>query len=89
MTLKETERDILIAHNRKKSKEAIEQVAWLVENRQWHLAMNRIYYGIYYMLSAMAIREHFNTTKHQQWIGWFNKTYIKTEKLDRKYGRWL
>ena len=42
MTLKEPERHVLIAHNRKKSQEAIEQVAWLIDNRQWHLAMNRI-----------------------------------------------
>ena len=47
MTLKATERDILISHNRAKAKEAIEQVAWLIENQKWHIAMNRIYYGIY------------------------------------------
>lgn len=89
MTLKATERDILISHNRAKAKEAIEQVEWLIENQKWHIAMNRIYYGIYYMLSAVAIQEQFETTKHQQLIGWFNKTYIKTEILDRKYGQWL
>lgn len=89
MTLNEAERDILIRHNRVKAHEAIEQVAWLIENQKWHLAMNRIYYGIYYMLSAVAIQEGFKTTKHQQLIGWFNKTYIKTEILERKYGQWL
>ena len=87
MTLKEPERHVLIAHNRKKSQEAIEQVAWLIDNRQWHLAMNRIYYGIYYMLSAVAIQERFETTKHQQLIGWFNKTYIKTGLIDKKHGK--
>ena len=89
MTLNDAERDILIRHNRAKAHEAIEQVAWLIENQKWHLAMNRIYYGIYYMLSAVAIQEGFKTTKHQQLIGWFNKTYIKAEILDRKYGQWL
>lgn len=87
MTLKEMEREILILHNREKSQEAVEQVAWLIDNRQWHLAMNRIYYGIYYMLSAVAIRAHFETTKHQQLLGWFNKAYIKTGIIDKKYGK--
>jgi uncharacterized protein (UPF0332 family) len=49
--------------------------------------MNRIYYGIYYMLSAVAIRENFNTAKHQQLIGWFNKTYVKTDIVERTYGK--
>ena len=87
MTLKATEREVLISHNRAKANEAIEQVAWLIENQKWHIAMNRVYYGIYYMLSAVAIQEYFETTKHQQLIGWFNKTYIKTGILDRKYGQ--
>jgi hypothetical protein len=38
MTLKQPERDILIAHNRRKANEAIEEVAWFIENQKWHLA---------------------------------------------------
>jgi hypothetical protein len=42
MTLKKPDRAILIAHNRRKAKEAIEQCAWLIENHQWLLALKRL-----------------------------------------------
>ncbi len=87
--MKDEERQVLIKHNRMKAQEAIEQVKWLIENKQFFLAVNRIYYGVYYMLSAIALKEHFKTSKHLQLIGWFNKTYVKTGLIDRKYGRWI
>jgi len=89
MTLKDTERTLLITNNKTKSQEAIAQVQLLIEHHQFSLAMNRIYYGVYYLLSALALKEGFSTTKHLQLIGWFNKTYVKTGLIDRKYGRWL
>ncbi|MCU0287401.1 MAG: HEPN domain-containing protein [Acidobacteria bacterium] len=53
--------------------------------------MNRIYYGIFYILSALALRDHFQTRKHQQLIGqligWFNKNYIKEGIIDKSFGQ--
>ena len=40
-------------------------------------------------MSALGLKEDFNTSKHQQLIGWFNKKFIKTKKLDVKLGKIL
>ena len=41
------------------------------------------------MLCKREWRHDFSTSKHQQLIGWFNKKFISTGEIDRKYGRIL
>ncbi len=87
MTLSEQDREALIQHHVDKSMESIHQVKFLIENNQLSLAVNRIYYGVYYILSALAIKSRFKTSKHEQLIGWFNKIYIKGNIVDKRYGK--
>jgi len=39
------------------------------------------------MLSALALNGGFRTSKHEQLIGWFNKTYVKGDIVDKKFGK--
>lgn len=39
------------------------------------------------MVSALALQKNFETSKHSQLIGWFNKNYIAQNKVETKYGR--
>jgi uncharacterized protein (UPF0332 family) len=84
--MKADERKALIEHRISKAKDAIDDVEFLIKNKRLNLAINRIYYGMFYMLSALALKHGFATSKHQQLIGWFNKEFIATEKLDSKCG---
>jgi hypothetical protein len=52
-------------------------------------ALNRIYYGIFYILSALANKHHFSTSKHTQLIAWFNKNFVRTGKIDREIGKFV
>ena len=87
MTLSDKDRQILIEHYRDKSHKAIKNVHFLLENDELFLAVNQIYYGIYYMLSAIAVKNHFKTSKHLQLIGWFNKTFVKGGCIDARYSK--
>ena len=40
-------------------------------------------------LTALALATGFETSKHGQLIGWFNKEFIATKKLDSKFGKIL
>ena len=42
---------------------------------------------MFYILSAVYLKYNFSTSKHQQLIGWFNKEFIASEKIDRRYGK--
>ncbi len=87
MTPRDEDRKAIIENYRNKSQEAIENVKFLIENNKLSLAVTQIYYGIYYMLSALAVKDRFKTSKHKQLIGWFNKMYIKGGGIDKRYSK--
>lgn len=87
MTLRDEDRNALIAYRIEKAKEAIEDVQFLLDNNKLNLAINRIYYGMFYSLTALALKYKFNTSKHLPLIGWFNKNFVKENIVDLKYGQ--
>ena len=89
MTLTETNRKDLIIHNTEKAYSTQKEVEFLIENKYYSLALNRIYYGMFYILSAIALKNGFATSNHSQLIGWFNKNYVKENKVNRKIGRMI
>jgi uncharacterized protein (UPF0332 family) len=44
---------------------------------------------MYYALTALALKHTFETSKHGQLIGWFNKEFVLSKKVDPKYGKIL
>ena len=87
--MKDDEKNALIEHRIARATDTIDEVSFLIKNKKFLLAVNRIYYGMFYILSALSLRYDFSTSKHQQLIGWFNKKFISTGEIDRKYGRIL
>lgn len=75
----------LIALRLHQAKETIDDVTFLIHNKRLVIAVNRIYYGMFYALLALALHYDFKTSKHAQLIGWFNKEFIKTEKIEIRY----
>jgi len=87
--MKDDEKNALIEHRIARATDTIEEVSFLIKNKKFLLAVNRIYYGMFYILSALSLKYDFSTSKHQQLIGWFNKEFISTGEINRKYGRIL
>ncbi len=87
--MKGDENNALIEHRIARATDTIEEVSFLIKNKKLLLAVNRIYYGMFYILSALSLRYDFSTSKHQQLIGWFNKVFISSGEIDRRYGRIL
>lgn len=67
--------------------DTVKEVEVLINDKLYRVAINRIYYGMFYILLALALRYNFKTSKHAQLIGWFNKTFIKEGLLPQKYGK--
>ena len=89
MTLNEKDKKELIKYNIERANKAINDVEFLIENEKYYLATNRIYYGIYYSLSALALKHSFQTSKHTQLIGWFNKNFVKNGILEKRFGKYI
>lgn len=82
-------RTALISYRLEQAQETITEAELLIQHGKYRAAVNRIYYGMFYAVSAMGTLYHFTTSKHGQLIGWFNKEFIKTGAFDRKYGKIL
>ena len=76
MTISEKDRDTLIRYRIEQAHEAIEEAELSISHNKLKMAVNRIYYGMFYILSALALKYRFKTSKHQGLIGWFNKNFL-------------
>ena len=80
------ERDLIVEHRLAKAFEAVDHVEFPMANGMLALAVNRIYYGMFHALSALALKNGFITKKHGRLIGWFNRNFVKERKVDLKLG---
>ncbi|MDO9614399.1 MAG: HEPN domain-containing protein [Bacteroidota bacterium] len=87
MSLEENERTELIKYRLEEARETIADVQLLIDNDRLRAAVNRIYYGMFYSLLALGLAYQFETSKHQQLLGWFNKNFIHEELIDARFGK--
>jgi len=89
MTLNLEDRNELIKYRMQQASECIDEVLFLIDNKKYKIAINRIYYGMFYSLLALGLKDQYESSKHSQLIGWFNKNYIHTNLIDVKYGKMI
>lgn len=87
--MEESDKFALVQYRLNQAKETIDEVDRLIDAGLIKVAVNRIYYGIFYCLTALALVHGFKSSKHFQLIGWFNQNFIKPRLLNIKYGRIL
>ena len=87
MTIKNDDISSIIDYRIQQAEETISDVQLLIENNRLRSAINRIYYGMFYSLLALGLANQFETSKHAQLIGWFNKNFVSKGLFDSKYGR--
>jgi uncharacterized protein (UPF0332 family) len=85
--IKPEEKSVLIQYRIEQAKSTIPEIEILINNNLLKVAVNRIYYGMFYILLALALKHNYKTSRHSQLIGWFNATFIKTGKIDKQFGK--
>lgn len=50
-------------------------------------SINRSYYACFYAIKAVLALEEIDFKRHKDAIGYFNKSYVATEKFPRELGR--
>ncbi|GAB4326485.1 MAG: HEPN domain-containing protein [Bacteroidales bacterium] len=61
----------------------------LAENGFWNSAVNRLYYSVFYAVNALLVANEIITKSHSATKGQFSLHFVKTGKIDRKYGKLL
>jgi uncharacterized protein (UPF0332 family) len=77
----------LIRYRIKRAEDTLDEAELAIKNNKLPLAENRIYYSIFYVVSALALKNDFSTSKHSTLKGWFNQAMVKTKKIDVSFGK--
>ena len=70
--MKKEDKTALIEYLKDRYLESISEIDLLIKENHFHLAVTRIYYGMYYLVTILALLDNYVTGKHAQLIGWFN-----------------
>ena len=89
MKLSKDERSELARLRLERAVKSIGDAGLLLKNKSLRGASNRVYYGMFYGISALAIFNGRSFSKHTGLISYFQKEYIKTNIFARNYGRAL
>ncbi|MFN0175858.1 MAG: HEPN domain-containing protein [Saprospiraceae bacterium] len=81
------QRDFLVSMRLQQAEECILDAEHNLESLRVAVATNRVYYGMFYAMLALGVFRGFETTKHMQLIGWFNKNFVKTGVFPGHFGR--
>jgi uncharacterized protein (UPF0332 family) len=87
MTIDNHDRLDVINYRLAEAKDTEIDVELLISNNRLRAAINRIYYSMFYSILALGLKYQFETSKHAQLIGWFNKNFIQKGLIDAKYGK--
>ncbi len=79
----------LIQHRLEKAEGLITEVQFLIDNNHYNTAINRIYYGMFHVLSALELKNNCSSSKHHELLDWFNNEFVAPGKVDKKYGKIL
>jgi uncharacterized protein (UPF0332 family) len=77
----------LVKYRISRAKDTLEDAQILAEKEKWNSAINRLYYAAYYALMALLLKSDLKPSTHQGAKSNFSEYFIKTGKLDLKYGK--
>ena len=67
----------------------VEAAKLLSDRGFWNSAINRLYYAIFYAVNALLVLNDIPTKSHSATKSKFSQHFIKTGKIDKKYGKLL
>jgi len=81
------ERESVVEYWRKRAKECLNDAKLLIENKRLHSAVNRIYYALFYEVSALLLIKGLSFSKHSGVLSAFNREFVRTGKIDKELGK--
>jgi uncharacterized protein (UPF0332 family) len=71
------------------AEETLANAKMSLENQFYRDSINRSYYAAFYAIKAVLATEGIDFKRHKDAVGYFNKTYVATEKFPRELGKRL
>lgn len=85
--MKEEERSAYVAYRLQSAHDTLGEASVLAGQGSHRGAINRIYYAMFYAVSALALKHGFSTSSHGQLRGYFNREFVKSGRVSMDFGR--
>lgn len=77
----------LIKYRREKAKETLQDGKILFEAKRFSSAVNRLYYALFYEVTALLLTCDLSSSKHSGVMALFNEHFVKTKKVNIESGK--
>ncbi len=77
----------LIIYRIARAKDTYDDALILADREKWNSTINRLYYAAYYAVMALLLDSDLKPTTHNGAKSNFSEYFIKTGKIDSKYGK--
>ncbi|AAD36082.1 MULTISPECIES: HEPN domain-containing protein [Thermotoga] len=81
------EKEKIIEYWRRRARECLDDAKLLLKNERLHSAVNRIYYALFYQVSALLLAKGLSFSKHSGVLAAFNREFVKTGKVNKELGK--
>ena len=85
--MKPEEKATYIKYRLDRAQETLQEAQTLFDTHFLFGAINRIYYAMFYAVSALALSKGFSTSSHTQLRGYFNREFVKTGIVSGDLGK--
>ena len=87
--MKSVDRNEYVKNRIETAHKTFEAAKVLSENGFWNSAVNRLYYSVFYAVNAILVQHEIIAQSHSGVKSQFSLHFIKTGKLEKKYGKLL
>lgn len=77
----------LIEYRMERAWDTLDDAKILISNKKWNSSINRLYYASYYAVMALLLKHGLKPATHNGAKTNFTEHFIKSEKIDKKYGK--
>jgi uncharacterized protein (UPF0332 family) len=80
-------REDFIKYRFQRAYKSFDEALIMAKNDRWNAVINRLYYSCYYAVIAVLLKSNIETQTHDGARTQFSLHYIKTGKVDKKFGK--
>jgi len=87
MGLSEEERQAIVAYRKQKAIESLQEAKDNFQLNHWSLVANRLYYAVYYVVTALMIKDGLHAKTHAGVQALLSKEYVSSNKITEEERR--
>ena len=85
--LKEEDKAAIVKYRIDRAFTALDEAKEVAQLKRWTLVANRLYYSVFYMASALLVKNDIVTKSHSGTMHLFGEQFVKSGKVDKTYGQ--